>query len=99
MLYEIVLSSHAKQHLRELTAWQRKIVLDAIERQLSHQPAVITRNRKRLRSNLIATWEFRVGDLRVYYDVGEEPERIVEVVAVGVKTHNRVRIGGEETEL
>jgi len=36
--------------------------------------------------------------LRVFYDVTSE-QNTVEVVAVGVKEHNRLRIGGEEVEL
>lgn len=27
-----------------------------------------------MRSNYLATWELRIGNLRVYYDVEEEPE-------------------------
>jgi mRNA-degrading endonuclease RelE of RelBE toxin-antitoxin system len=51
-----------------------------------------------LRENPLATWELRVGDLRVFYDVNKQ-EEAVEVVAVGVKQHNRLRIAGEEIEL
>ena len=40
------------------------------------------------------TWELRVGDLRVYYDVSDSPDPVVLVLAVGVKVHNIVRIGG-----
>lgn len=40
-----------------------------------------------------------IGELRVYYEVREEPERAVVVKAVGVKERDRVRIGGEEVEL
>lgn len=41
----------------------------------------------------------RIGNLRVYYDVEEEPEQIVFIRAVGIKERNRVRIGKEEIEL
>ena len=44
-------------------------------------------------------WELRIGDLRVYYEVKDDPERIVVVKAIGVKERNRVLIGGEEVEL
>jgi hypothetical protein len=37
-----------------------------------------------------------VGNFRVFYDVGELE---VVIVAVGKKTHNVLRIGGEEIEL
>ena len=34
-----------------------------------------------------------------YYDVEEEPETVVFVLAVGIKHRNRVRIGTEVIEL
>jgi len=70
-------------------------VLDSVEEQLEHQPTVETRNRKPMRPNPVAPWELRIGDLRVYYDVRDEPERIVYIRAVGIKERNRVRIGKE----
>jgi len=51
------------------------------------------------RAGFIASWELRVaGDLRVYYDVLDEPPATVLVVAVGIKRRNRVRIGKFEVE-
>lgn len=82
-----------------LTARQRTIVLDAVDEQLAYQPAVETRNRKPMRPNPVAPWELRIGDLRVYYDIQEEPEPRVTIVAVGIKDRNRLLIGGEEVEL
>ena len=52
-----------------------------------------------MRPNPIAPWELRIGNLRVYYDVEEEPESVVHVRAVGIKQRNRVRIGREVIEL
>jgi mRNA-degrading endonuclease RelE of RelBE toxin-antitoxin system len=75
--------------------WWLAIVLDAVDEQLTHQPTVETRNRKPLRPNPIAPWELRIGDLRVCYDVEDDPESIVHVRAIGVKQHNELRIGGE----
>lgn len=60
---------------------------------------VETKNRKPMRPNPIAPWELRIGNLRVYYDVAEEPEQVVYIRAVGVKERNRVRIGNEVIEL
>ena len=45
--------------------------------------------------NPLASWELRIGDLRVYYDVEEDPEQQVNIVAIGMKRRNRVSIGGE----
>ncbi len=73
--------------------------MDAVEERLVHDPAVETRNRKPIRPNPLAPWELRIGNLRVYYDVEEQPETAVYIRAVGIKDRNRVRIGGEVIEL
>lgn len=99
MRYAIEYSPETIGHLRVLTARQRSTVFDAIEEQLRHQPAVETRNRKPMRPNPIAPWELRLGDLRVYYDVEDDPEPKVLIRAVGLKERNRVLIGNEEIEL
>ena len=84
--------------MRFLTARQRAVVLDTVDEQLTHQP-VETKNRKPMRPNPLAPWELRIGKLRVYYDVEEEPEWAVYVRAVGLKERNRVYIAGEVFEL
>lgn len=99
MTYRIEYSPDAEEHLRTLTARQQAIVLDAVDKQLINQPIVETKNRKPMRPNPLAPWELRIGNLRVYYDVEEEPKPIVYVRAVGVKQRNRLRIGKEVIEL
>ena len=99
MPYYIEYSPDAEDHLRVLTARQRAIVLDTVDEQLAYQPTVETRNRKPMRPNPLAPWELRIGSLRVYYDVEEEPEPVVYIRAVGIKERNRVRIGREVIEL
>jgi hypothetical protein len=49
--------------------------------------------------NPVAPWELRISNLRVYYEVRDDPKRLVVVKAVGVKERDRVRIGREEVEL
>lgn len=98
MAYRIEYSPETDRHLRVLSAGQRSTVFDAVDEQLVHQPAVETRNRKPMRPNPLAPWELRIGDLRVYYDVEEEPEKRVTILAIGVKRGNRVILGGEEFE-
>src|SRR2546430_426154 len=61
------------------------------------------RNRKPLEepAALGATWELRFGpknSFRVFYDVNNE-EKIVSVLAIGVKEGNQLFIGGQEFEL
>ncbi len=72
--------------------------MDGAEEQLKDQPTLETRNRKLLRENPFATWELRLGDLRVFYNVNDL-EQTIEIVAVGIKEHNRLIIGGEEVKL
>jgi len=73
--------------------------LDTVDEQLVYQPMVETKNRKPMRPNPLAPWELRIGNLRVYYDVEDDPEPVVYIRAVGVKERNRVRIGKEVIEL
>ena len=62
------------------------------------QPDRPKRNPKLLRENPLATWELRVQNLRVFYNINEADDA-VEIIAIGVKEHNRLFIGGEEIEL
>ena len=99
MPYRIEYSPEVEEHLQFLTARQRAIVLDTVDEQLMYQPMGETRNRKPMRPNPLAPWELRIGNLRVYFDIEEEPEAVVYIRAVGIKERNRVRIAGEVIEL
>ena len=104
MAYEIQFADTAISHLATLTARERSTVIDAIEEQLSHEPLVETRNRKLLRPNPIASWELRVGVLRVFYDVASTrapagAALVVRILAVGKKERAVLRIGGKVVEL
>ena len=98
MAYLLRFLPDAVDHLRSLRAAERTLVLETVERQLSHQPEVETRNRKPLRPNPFATWELRIGDLRVFYDIVES-DQAVDIVAVGRKMGSEVHIAGEIVEL
>ena len=99
MPYRIEYSPATVPHLQGLTARQRSMVFDAVDEQLAHEPTVETRNPKPMRPNPLAPWELRIGEIRVYYDVEEEPERLVIILAVGIKDRSRIIVGGEEVEL
>ena len=99
MTHRIEYSLDAESHLKELTAHQRAIVIDQVERQLTYQPTYETRNRRPMRPNPIAPWELRIGRLRVYYDVGKSPDATVYIRAIGVKERNHVWIGREVVRL
>lgn len=99
MAYRIDYSPDALDHLLMLTAREQRIVVDAVDNQLVHQAMVETKNRRPMRPNSLATWEMRVRDLRVYYDVEDKPEPVVFIRAIGFKLRNRVRIGKEVIDL
>ena len=99
MKYRIEYSPDTEEHFRTLTTRQQVTVLDTVEKQLRYQPAVETRHRKPMRPNPIAPWELRIGNLRVYYDIEDEPDYVVYIRAVGIKERNKVRIGKEVIKL
>jgi mRNA-degrading endonuclease RelE of RelBE toxin-antitoxin system len=99
LLYLIDYSAEGQDHLKSLTANQRALVVDVVERQLGHQPTVETRNRKKMQPNPIAPWELRIRNLRVYYEIVEtESEPIVSIRGIGVQIRDRVWLGGEEVQ-
>lgn len=87
MRFEIVVHELAESELAELRTFDRRLLLDAMESQLTHQPTQATRNRKRLEGlrpsfeHVPPIWELRAGDFRVFYDV-DESINIVNVRAV-----------------
>lgn len=95
MEFEIQFSPHAREHVKKLRKRDQQIVLEAISVSLKHQPDKQTRNRKLLEENLLAPWELRIGDFRVFYDVNQA-ENLVLIVAVGKKKHNELWIGNEK---
>ncbi|MBI1813434.1 MAG: type II toxin-antitoxin system RelE/ParE family toxin [Deltaproteobacteria bacterium] len=99
MVFAIVYSPEAVDHLAALSKATQRLVVDQVEKQLTHEPNLPTRKRKLLRPNPIAPWELRLGDVRVFYDVQEKAELLVKVAAVGIKQHNQLWIGKERIDL
>src|SRR3954466_5988861 len=99
MAYAILYSPEAVDHIAWLAKTEQVRVLDDVDSQLTHQPTLPTRKRKVLRANLIAPWQLRLDNLRVFYEVLEEPEQRVVIKAVGKKIHNELWIAGERIEI
>ena len=99
MQYTIEFAESVKEQLKTFTANQRATIFDSIEKQLSYEPLVETRNRKPLRPNPVAPWELRIGSLRVFYEVVSEEPNTVRILAVGQKKGNKLIIAGKEIEL
>jgi mRNA-degrading endonuclease RelE of RelBE toxin-antitoxin system len=98
MPYHIRSAPAAAEDFYTIRAFDQARLRDAIASQLCHEPTVPTRHRKKLQSNPIATWELRVGDWRVLYDV-EEDMGEVKIMAIGRKVHNKLIIREQEYEL
>ena len=97
-MYDIKLTPESFDDLHCLKRVEQTEVLSGIKAQLSFEPTVETRNRKRLRPNRLAEWELRIREVRVFYDVDERAGR-VKVVAIGCKKGTRLFIRGEEYRL
>ena len=85
MAYRIIFAPEALEDFRNLRAYIRAAVRDAIKRHLQHQPTHLGKSLiKRLRDIEKPQYRLRVGDIRVFYDVrGSE----VEILAIIEKRH------------
>ena len=80
MRYEIIFSPEAMEDFSRLSARDRAIVRDAIEKRLRYAPDVVSKSKvKRLRGIRRPQYRLRVSQFRVYYDVAVG---VVEVLAI-----------------
>src|SRR2546426_1838931 len=83
MRFEIVLAPGAIRAMRALPARGRAEVRDAIEAHLRYEPRKVSKSRiKRLRGMSQPQFRFRVGEIRVFYDV---TDKAVEILAIVTK--------------
>ena len=99
MAYTIEFAESVKAQLQSLTAAERAKIFDSIERHLTHEPFIETKNRKPLRPNPVAPWELRLGALRVFYDVVSDDPNVVRILAVGKKKGSKLIIEDKVIEL
>ena len=97
MTYRIVPTQSAEIDLSYYRVHERRIILDAIKSQLSHDPDVESKRRKRLRENPKASWELRVGNHREFYRI--EANDVVVIGAIGHKEHNDLLVRGKKIHL
>jgi len=71
------------EDLAAIRAFERKQLLDQIDRQLSHEPTCETRNRKIIRGltppweHVKPVWELRINEYRVFYDIDETAGQVI----------------------
>jgi mRNA interferase RelE/StbE len=81
MRYDIVLALEAVADLKRLRAGSRSNVRTAIETHLRHEPTKTSRSRiKRLRGLKRPQYRLRVGEVRIFYDVGEATVEILAII-------------------
>jgi mRNA-degrading endonuclease RelE of RelBE toxin-antitoxin system len=90
MAYAIKIAATALEELKKIKAFYRQQIRNAINQQLTNQPTLETRNRKRVAGakpdfeHAPPLWQLRVRQFRVFYDVNEE-QRVVSIRAVREK--------------
>ena len=82
MEHGIIFAPDAEEEIRQIRAFDRVAVLEAIETHLRHEPTKTSKSRiKALRDLRHPQYRLRIGDLRVFYDVTPGQVEIVAVVA------------------
>ena len=96
MRYEIILAPEAVEDSRRLSARDRSTLRDAIERHLRYEPEKVSRSSiKRLRGISRPQYRLRVGEIRVFFDVGEELVEILAIVPKSQASEWLDQFGGE----
>ena len=93
-MYSIDIAPSALRELKMVPVFYRRLIANAVERQLAHEPSKATKNRKCLMGLVTGfeheppIWELRVQMWRVFYDIDEE-EKTVVIRAVRLKPAGR----------
>lgn len=93
MSFRITITDEAEIPLKALSVRERRTVEAAILARLRDRPTTQTNAIKRLRTNPLAEFELRVGDLRVLHNVADEE---VVLLIVERKVGNALVVSGEE---
>ena len=80
-MFEIAIRTAALKQLRRLRRVDAVAILDALDRYLRQEPDRPNRSRiKRLRGQQDATYRLRVGEYRVFYDIGQSAVTVIAVL-------------------
>jgi mRNA interferase RelE/StbE len=84
MKHEIIFAPEAVEDLKRLSARNRALIRDDIEKYLRFEPDKVSQSRiKHLRGIRRPEYRLRVGEMRVFYDIEGE---VVEILAIVNKT-------------
>ena len=81
MKYGILFAPEAVQDFKRLSARDRSIVKEAIEKHLRHEPQKMSKSRiKKLQGISRPQYRLRVDEIRVYYDVAEAKVQVLAII-------------------
>ena len=100
--FRLIFAPEAVEQLDVIERKYHRLIEKTLDEQLGFTPDRETRNRKALDqpAPFEATWELRCGPdnrFRVFYEIDAE-EKVVWILAIGLKAGNRLIIGREELE-
>ena len=97
MKFRLVIADEIDEDLIYLRNKERNTAITAINERVAQEPDRITKHRKQRRSSSIATWQLRITNVRIFYDIELDTLGLPVVIVrrVGEKVGNRLRIGGE----
>jgi mRNA-degrading endonuclease RelE of RelBE toxin-antitoxin system len=89
--HRIEFADEAVEEIEALRPYDAERILDAIEASLRHEPMRISRQRRPvypigLPTKVGITWELRVGEYRVFYDVEGNGVIVIRIVRKGRRT-------------
>ncbi len=96
MVYTVNITLDAREDIRYFKTYEQRIIASNIETFLTRDPLVETNRRKPLEPNRLGSWELRIDNYRIFYDVEDVA---VYITAVGHKDHNDLYIRGKKVVL
>jgi len=96
-VFTIRFERQAMMEVDELRAFERRRILDDVEKHLSRQPLQESRRKKLLRGlvppwkQIGPVWQLRVGEFRVFYDVDEANSTVIVRAVRGKPPHKTTR--------
>jgi mRNA interferase RelE/StbE len=97
MRYEIIFAPETVQDFKRLSAKDRSIVKEAIEKHLRYEPQRTSKSRiKRLRGINRPQYRLRVEEIRVFYDIVGETVEVLAIVPKSKAAEWLEEIGGKK---
>ena len=72
-MFEIVIASSAKKHIKRISKTQQKRIKSAIIQKLAPDPSIVSQKTK---NPNLPEFKFRVGDYRVLFDMDTKSKKI-----------------------